>query len=226
MKTSIAAKLYLGFGLMAALIVAGALFILHSIDKASLNYENLTHHTKGAVLLARGQSALWQLRWDLAQFMVIDSPTRSSILVDDVKWTKVVQDVLDSYGALDISAEEKRTLAELRDAYRKYAEARPAWFELFGSGKTREAADWRARTTTPYGIATVKAFDELIALQQKSATADQQRIATDAQSPRNVVFAFVALSLGIAMIIAFLIARSIIAPMKQLVAITDGISKG
>jgi len=42
------------------------------------------------------------------------------------------------------------TLYESRGAAR--------WFELFGSGKEQEAADWRARATTPFGAATVKAF--------------------------------------------------------------------
>jgi len=57
------------------------------------------------------------------------------------------------------------------------AEARPRWFELFGSGKEQEAADWRARATTPFGAATVKAFNDLIVLQHETGVATQDAIA-------------------------------------------------
>ena len=226
MRTSIAAKLYLGFGLMAALIVAGAGFILHNISEAKVNYESLNQNTRGAVLLAGAQSALWQLRYGFPQFMVGDPASRAIIIADEPKWYKAVNEALDSYGALDISAEEKRALAELRDIYKKYTEARPLWFELYGSGKTQEAADWRAKTTTPFGAATVKGFNDLILLQQKVSAATQERVAASAERARLIVIVFVFVSLIVAIVVAYLITRSIVTPMKQLVAVTEGISKG
>ena len=130
MRTTIAAKLYLSFGLMAALIISSAAFVLHDISQDKLNYESLNHNTRGAVLLAGAQSALWQLRYGFPQFMVGDAPARATIVADESKWYKAVNDALDTYAALDISAEERRALAELRDIYKKYVEARPLWFEL------------------------------------------------------------------------------------------------
>jgi methyl-accepting chemotaxis protein WspA len=105
-------------------------------------------------------------------------------------------------------------------------QARPRWFELFGSGKEQEAADWRARTTTPYGAATVKAFNDLIALQNGVGIAMQDGIAEDARTIRAAVSLFIVLSLIMAVLVAYFIMRSIVTPLVRLVAITERISKG
>ena len=70
MRTTIAAKLYFSFGLMAALIVGSATFTLYNTTQARQNYQSLYQNTHGAVLLADAQNALWQLRYGFPQFMV------------------------------------------------------------------------------------------------------------------------------------------------------------
>ena len=136
---------------MAALIVGSAAFTLYNTTQARKNYERLYHNTRGAVLLADAQNALWQLRYGFPQFMVGDAAARAKIVADESKWYKQIDDGLDAYALLDISQDEKRGLAALREIYKKYVEARPLWFNLYGGGKIEEAADWRAKTTTPFG---------------------------------------------------------------------------
>jgi methyl-accepting chemotaxis protein len=50
--------------------------------------------------------------------------------------------------------------------FAQYVRARPRWFELQNAGKFEEAAEWRAKTTTPYGAGSVKALSRLIELQR------------------------------------------------------------
>lgn len=73
MRTTIAAKLYLGFGVMAALMVGSVAFLVYNTQS---NYESLAHNTPAAVLLANAQDALWQLRYGFPQFMVGDAAAR------------------------------------------------------------------------------------------------------------------------------------------------------
>jgi len=226
MRTTIAAKLYFSFGLMAALIVGSAAFILYNTTQARKNYESLYENTRGAVLLADAQNALWQLRYGFPQFMVGDATARATIVADESKWYKQINDALDAYASLDLSQDEKRGLAALREIYKKYVEARPLWFNLYGGGKIEDAADWRAKTTTPFGAATVNAFRDLIALQQKVSVATQQSIAASAATIRKTVIAFIILSLIMAGVVAYYVTRSIVTPLGQLVAITEGVSKG
>jgi len=226
MKTTIVAKLYFGFGIMAVLIAGSGAFIIHSTNEAMVNYDRLNQNTHGAVLLAEAQSSLWQLRYGFPQFLVGDAGARAAIVAEEPKLYRQINDALDSYSGLDISQEEKRALADLREIYRDYVQARPKWFELLGSGKEQEAADWRAKTTTPFGAATVKNFNDLIALQHGVGVAMQDAIAEDARTIRFAVILFVALSLIMAGLVAYFITRSIVMPLGRLVAITERISKG
>src|SRR5262249_34244983 len=112
------------------------------------------------------ESAMWELRYGLAQFMVVDAAARQKIIADGPKWYQVIDENMKLYRQIARTPEEMQTLNEWEDVFRKYAEARPRWFELYGSGKTEEAAAWRAKTTFPYGGATVQGFKKLVILQQ------------------------------------------------------------
>ena len=226
MRTNISAKLYFSFGLMAALIVGSAAFILHNTTYSKASFESLTLHTRAAVLLANAQNALWELRYGFPQFMVGDATARTAIVAEESKWYKQINDALETYAGLDISRDEKLALAELREIYKKYVDARPLWFDLYGNGKIQEAADWRAKTTTPFGAATVKGFNNLIALQRKVAVATQKDITAWADTIRTAVIPFIVLPLILAALVAYFITRSIVTPLGRLVAITEGISKG
>jgi methyl-accepting chemotaxis protein WspA len=223
---TIAARLYLSFGLMALLVVGSAALTLHDLNQSRLNYENLNQNTRGAVLLATAQSALWQLRYGFPQFMVGDSSARAAIVADESKWHAAVNNALEAYGGLNISADEKRLLADLRSSYKKYVDARPTWFELYGSGRIQEASEYRARMTTPLGAAMVQGFNDLIALQQKVGSATQDAIQTSAVTIRSVVILLIAVSLLLAALVAYFLTRSIVTPLGQLVTLTASVSKG
>jgi methyl-accepting chemotaxis protein WspA len=226
MAKTIAAKLYLSFLLMAALVIASAAFVLQNINESQRANQILNNHTTGAVLLSEAQNALWQLRYGFPQFMVLDAAGRAAVVANEAKWYTEIDGALDGYSQMEISDEEKRKLAELREIYAKYIEARPRWFELQGKGKIQEAAEWRAKTTTPFGAGTVRAFNELITLQQKVGFDSQAEIAERARRDRKLVIGFVIAAVAAAILLAYFMVRSIVAPMKQMIAVTEGVSRG
>jgi methyl-accepting chemotaxis protein WspA len=226
MAKTIAAKLYLSFLLMAALVIASAAFVLQNISESQRDNQVLNNHTRGAVLLSDAQNALWQLRYGFPQFMVLDATGRAAVVADEPKWYKVIEQALDAYGQMQISGEVMHKLVELRNIYAAYIEARPRWFELQGKGRIQEAAEWRAKTTTPFGAGTVKAFNELIALQQKVGVDAQMEIAERARRNRHLVIAFLVGTIALALLVAYFMVRSIVTPMKRMIAVTEGVSRG
>jgi methyl-accepting chemotaxis protein WspA len=223
---TIAARLYFSFALMALLTVGSAAFTLYDLNQATANYDDLTQNTRGAVLLATAQSALWQLRFGLPQYMVGTPADRAAIVADEPKWYKIVNDSLDAYARLDISSDETRQFAHLRGVFKNYVDTRPTWFELYGSGKVQEAADWRVKTTTPLGVGTIKGLDDLIQLQDRAALVTQEHIAATVILTRRIVIFFIVVSLLLAAGVAYVIARRILTPLGQLVSLTEGVSKG
>ncbi|HEY8355860.1 MAG TPA: Tar ligand binding domain-containing protein, partial [Ramlibacter sp.] len=157
----------LAFGVMVLLVLASGLLIWIEAEQSGQRADIARRSTTGAVALAEAQSALWQLRYGFPQFMLGDEAARRKIVEDEPKFYAQINKALEAYAASNPSEEEKKSLKALQEIYGKYIAARPKWFELYGAGKTEEAATWRAATTTPFGAGTVKAFGDLIDLQQK-----------------------------------------------------------
>src|SRR5262245_25499095 len=226
MRTNIASKVYVSFGVMAAMVVAGTVGLLQVLPEARTNYERLSQNTHAAAWLADAQSAFWELRYDLPQFMTGDAVTREKVLAEESSWYAQIDEALEAYGRLDMSDDARHALAKLRESYQRYVEARPHWFELYANGKLDEAEAWRTRTTTPYGAATVQRFSELIELQRKSSEATEQKMVTHTTAITRVVMVFTLVSVVAAALVAFFMARTFISPLAQLVGFTRGVSSG
>lgn len=159
MKLPLSFQLNLGFvlALLLALGVAGSAWRIayeYEIDVDHAYNDQLA----GTVLLTEAESALWQLRYGMEQFMLGDAATQRRILDEEPKWHAVITGRIDAFAKVRHTNEELRELAVLRAEYARYIEARSRFFELWQAGRHDEANDWRALTTTPYGVATVAAF--------------------------------------------------------------------
>jgi hypothetical protein len=167
MKIGFAKQLIIGFIVNLALIFGVGIAVI----KVNQNYDSAIddvyqNQLLGAVQLANSMDALWRLRYGFPQFMVLGKEDRERIVAEEPKWYGIIDENLSAYAAGERSEEERTALIALQKSYKRYIEARPRWFELYGSGKVEEAADWRARTTTPFGADAVGHFERQIALQK------------------------------------------------------------
>jgi methyl-accepting chemotaxis protein len=202
---SIRAKLLAAFGVVLAMLLAvGLLGYLSSRtveENGSALYEN---NVKAAVSLGTAQSALWELRYGFPQFIAVPE-ARQSILDAQPKLYETIDSAIATYTAGKRTTAERAAIQEWTTAFTQYREARPTWFELYGSGRYAEAADWRAKTTTPYGRAAVDAMQKMINLQQDAAA--HQHAEVEGLDEWLIVLTAMALVTGI--VVAVLFGRSL-----------------
>ena len=223
---SIRAKLLVAFGVVLILLggvgLAGRQATVHMSAQAEQLYGN---NVEAAVQLGAAQSALWELRYGFPQFIVAPEK-RQEILDSQAKFYAVIDDNLRRYAAGQRTAEERTALAAWEQAFTQYRQARRRWFELYGAGKVEEAADWRAKTTTPFGAASVAALGRLIELQQQAGHARLSQVnALGRQSTRLLVGLLVA-SLLIGLLMALLMSRAISRRLHQMVAALKDVAAG
>jgi methyl-accepting chemotaxis protein len=199
---SIRGKLLTSFGALLVLLLGVGGVGWYSSHRLEQQAAGLYHdNVRGAVALGAAQSALWELRYGFPQFMA--SPdTRQGILDAEPKLYQRIDEALAAYSAGDITAAERAALDEWNRIFTLYREARPKWFELYGAGRLVEAADWRAKTTTPYGKDAVAAMARLIELQQSSAEARYQQVAGIEQVVIGLVVCSAVLGLGFAVVLS------------------------
>jgi methyl-accepting chemotaxis protein len=205
----IGAQLRMGFGLMVLLVLVSSVMIWRETSQSEARAVVARQSTTGAVALAEAQSALWQLRYGFPQFMVSDEAARRKITEEEPKFKAVIDRALDAYAASNPSENEKKSLKALQDVYARYMAARPKWFELYGAGKLDEAKEWRAATTTPFGAETVKAFSELIELQQKAGLTNHQSGLQELQLTRRMMLGLAFLAVVAGLVIAAAIIRGL-----------------
>jgi methyl-accepting chemotaxis protein len=202
---SIRTKLLGAFGVVLAMLVAvGLLGYLSSRAVEENGSELYENNVKAAVSLGTAQSALWELRYGFPQFIAVPD-ARQSILDAQPKLYETIDSAIAVYTAGKRTAAERAAIEEWTTAFTQYRNARPKWFELYGAGQYAEAADWRAKTTTPYGRAAVEAMQKMINLQQDAAAAQHAEV--EGLDEWLIVLTAVALVTGV--VVALLFGRSL-----------------
>lgn len=217
-----------GLGAIFLLVVAtGGMGIWNTVRSAQVIDELGSTNTRGAVLLANAQNALWQLRYATPQFMVLTGKgARDKIVADEAKWFKEIDENLAAFGKGNRSADELAVIRKLDESFKRYREVRPRWFQLYGEGNIEEATAWRAKYLTPIGASTVGDLAELIQLQQKNAERHEKDSKAKIESPRNLLIAMIALAVVIVLLVSHLTVRSISVPLAKALGLANQVAAG
>jgi methyl-accepting chemotaxis protein len=213
-------------------MMLAVLFVLLLVV-STMSLRNLAHNNAGigdlkssSAGLVTAQNAMWELRFGVANFMTGNEQARAKILGDEQKWAGIIKDSLASYEALPHTDEEKAALAQLKESYAKYFDSRPRWFELYSSGKTEEAAEWRAKNTNLYGAATVKGFKQLIELQNKRTDAEVEELLAANASSRNVLVSAVVIALVFSALVGYRLVKSVTMPLGEALKLAETVARG
>ena len=220
MKKGISTKLYIGFGSMMLLLIVMSVV---TWKNATLTQDIYADKVRSTVYLANAERALWQLRYGFPQFMVLDDQGRQKIIDEEPKLYKSVNDNIKAFSDGQRTPEEREALKAWDEVFTKYAQARPRWFELYRAGKTQEAAEWRAQTTTPFGAGSVKALGNLIELQNKIGAEMEEKSKAQSRYSQIFVIGFVIFALLFGAAICLYITRNIVGALNRVIG---GLSTG
>jgi methyl-accepting chemotaxis protein len=229
-KLKIGPRLGLGFALLLLALVAiwvlSALNIQHTSEQMRLSSDR---HERTAAL-ARANSAVWSLRWDVAQFVAVtDTAARKQIVERAATTRKQFEDAMAIYDRAKVGAltgEEDALRKELVAAFGKYSDARLRWFELMLAGNAEEAAKFRADILTPAGGATNAALGKLIALQDKLVEVAEAAFVEDQQGEGVALHTLGTLALVGALALCWLLTRSITRPLREAVVAVETVASG
>lgn len=215
MALGIRGQLFSGFGVIIALTAGVGLLGLQSTNQLGKELEDIyRNRLVGAVKLANSEAALWNLRYGFPQFL-ISADNRPKVREDEPRLYKIIDENLAEFKKLDLTAEERTLFDKLEIAYRRYVSARPQWFDLVDANKLKEAAEYRANTTTPFGAENVKLFGEMIELQRETA----QQEFTSAQNQQKMFTLILAIALLVAItasaFLVFLLSNNITKPVLE-----------
>ena len=215
--------MYIGFGMMMLLLIVMSAVAWENATTTTSTQGIYADKVRATVHLANAERALWQLRYGFPQFMVLDDQGRQKIIDDEPRFYKTVDDNIKAFSEGQRTPEEREALKAWDEVFTKYAQARPRWFELYRAGKTQEAAEWRAQTTTPFGAGSVKALSNLIELQNKIGAEMEEKAKAQSRYSQIFVIGFIIFSLLCGAVLCFYITRNIVGSLNRVIG---GLSAG
>jgi methyl-accepting chemotaxis protein len=204
------AKLFTSFGSLIALI-AGVGFVgwqntLQLAKEAEFLY---TDTVQNAVTLAEARSILWNMRWNLPQY-ILEVDQRKDIRDSDKELYEQFGKLLETYRKIGgLNPEEQQLLGQLEKAYQRYQAARPQYYELIDANKTQEAIEYRAKNTTPHAREMTAALGKLMEIQQQQGNEKHVEVQGKINTLTTMLAITLALSLAIASALATLLSRNI-----------------
>jgi methyl-accepting chemotaxis protein len=227
MRFGIRAKLLTAYGVLAAISVVIGFLGWRNIDHLSKEVDVLKGDLQGTVQIANIERALWQLRYGFPQFLALadDPEGRAKIVADQEKWYGQVEAAMAVYETTVHSSEQAAALQAWQEASSAYFAMRPKWFELVGAGQMEEAAEHRAKYTTPLGAAAVETLAKLSATQAQLADAQQQEIARDLQMTLRLLVGLILLEVAAALGIGFYLSRDMARAIQQTVEAAQQIAE-
>lgn len=213
---TVGAKISAGFVvLLALLLLISVLNLLLLKDITRQHDTNAGNSLDGALHLSDAQNALWQLRYEFPQYLVLGPEDRAKIVADEATWYKQIDESMAAYEAGDRTPEELAALKTWNGWYTKYRDARPRWFQLISEGKTDEAAEYHASTTTPFGHSSVESLTALIDLQKDVALAKDAELEAFEATMSWGVMGLTALALIVGISLTILLTRNITRQMRE-----------
>jgi methyl-accepting chemotaxis protein len=229
-KMKIGPRLAAGFGIvLIALFVVCALSVNSIKDAIAISHVTAERNAKTSAL-SNAQSAVWSLRWDVAQFIAVTDAADRKVIIDRATDTrKQFEKAMSIYEMTqggDLTKEEIALSGELNSAFRRYSDARLKWFDLYGGGKAEEAVAFRAQTLTPAGGQTTSALSKLIQLQQKLVETSERTAVAELNRSMAVLLSVGVLTVLTVAWIVWLLSRSITRPLARVLSSVEFVAAG
>ncbi len=222
LNLKIRTKLVIAFGMVLGL--TGLFAAVAAWEMSELN--TLQRQTQGKVaLIARADNALWELRFGLPQYLLVPDPA-SRRLINEAGpgQLAIVDNNLKAFAEVGgLTPAEMEGQKRVVEAFARYKEKRPVWFDMVDKGRLDEAALFRSQYTTPMAAATVKAMGDLLELTSRTDT-----MRREAQQKTGDLLLMIAafVMLAVTGTAAYFLYRDVNRPLGKLQEAIDKVSAG
>jgi methyl-accepting chemotaxis protein len=181
---------------------------------------------ESATRLSRAERGIWELRLALPNYALADDETRAIIRSKSIQWQALVDEAIAFYSRHGSTDADREVVASLKRSYTEYLQSRPSYFDLIDQGAIDEAKAYRAKATNPSAAATVEALGRLVDLQKKSEDEQLETALAAATRSTSVLAILMLIALGAGLLLSTLIARSVVAPVRDVAAVAQKIAEG
>jgi methyl-accepting chemotaxis protein len=229
-RMRVASRLAMAFALVLVALVAMWVLSATNIQHALQLSHTMAYNHDRTVSLSSAQGAVWALRLHVAQFEQASDPGQRKQIADlgaaAYKQFDQAMAVYDKAEAGEISTEEEELRRELLTTFQKYTEVRRHWFALVNAGHSEEAAKFRAATLIPADAATLAGIAKLAEEQVEVAERAEQGFADEEREEFVAINLLGAAALVLAVVLTWLIGRSITRPLGQAVGALEAVARG
>jgi twitching motility protein PilJ len=222
LNLKIRTKLLIAFG--GLLVLAGLSARLAAWEMGELT--SLQQQVQGkTAMLARANNAMWELRFHLAQYVLYpDAANRQRINEAGPKQLAIVEENFKAFATMEgLTPSEVQGHKKMVEAYAKYKQKRPVWFDLVDKGKLEEASVYRATETNPAAAETVKALNELLDTTVRTDVERREAL----EKTGNILLVLAAITMVLATgASAYFLYRDVNRPLGKLQEAIDKVSAG
>jgi twitching motility protein PilJ len=212
LNLTIRSKLIGGFGLL--LVLASGFALVATLQLREM--EDLQKQTQNKIaLLARADSAMWEIRFGFPFYMAARDPKRKQATKDnDPVQSKIIVENLDQFASLPgLTQDELDAKNTVMAAFDTYMARRPELFALWDEGKFDEAQNLREGETTALAGKVVKGLKDI----RELAAARNDKLLAETQARAFRVMLGVGLLLAlISIAVAYYVYRGISQPLLAL----------
>jgi len=223
MKLTIRQKLLLSFGLLLALLLT-----LAAVDYLSMRdlRDTLNKTQSKEAYLDRAQAGLLGLRI-IGLTSSLEPARAEQLQAGAPPLIDTIDKNLASYGELDgLTPEEVAGHKTLSGLFATYKKNRIEYLRLTAAGQPEETERFRVQYATPNGVATVKAFKELIELTERNDALRRTRQDQAAEAAKYLSLGIGALALLTGAVASMLVLRSLSSPIGRLLAVLGQLNQG
>jgi methyl-accepting chemotaxis protein len=223
MKLTIRQKLLFSFGLLLALLLT-----LAAVDYLSTRDLRDTLNTTQSkeAYLDRAQAGLLGLRI-IGLTSSLEPERAEQLQAGAPALIETIDKNLESYGGLaGLTPEEVAGHKALSELFATYKQNRVEYLRLSAAGKPEETERFRVQYATPNGVATVKAFKDLIELTERNDILRRTRQDRAAETAKYLSLGIGALALLAGALASTLVLRSLSRPIGRLLAVLGQLKQG
>ena len=223
----IGVRLGLGFGAVLLLLVAITMMAVSSLGKINDNLEKIVQINYAKIKLAAdAQKALKVVVDDIKTMLIVDPASLKDVKADIEKYRAEYRELVGKLEKLETSEKGKELMAQISTniANAKSADLRVE--ELCFAGKVAEATTVYNKEAHPLIEKIFVPFAELVKYQEEQMAASYTEAAKLYRSTRIMTFVVALFALLFGVVISFLITRSITAPLREAVTVSNRLAGG